>query len=313
MPLPDRAGRLAPAIAAGYLLLGVAVLFGRNLRPGNGAGWLRPANSPTSTEVPGRASSDGRSNQVQAEERQQTILQLLDARGQVTIADLSARFSVSEMTIRRDLAQLEADGLLRRTHGGAARTASGSFEPPFALRARLNLDAKRAIAADVAERSSTARPSSWTAAAPEPRSPRRSSGRNLTVCALNMRVAEILSSSPNTRVMVPGGLIRHGELSLTGPAAERTLADHRFDTYVMTVSAVDASAGFTEWNVEDAAVKRAALESSSRCIVACDSSKFGQTAFARIAALDAADLIVTDADLDADIAAYLRGTVLHIA
>ena len=222
---------------------------------------------------------------VQAEERHQTILQLLDARGQVTIADLSARFSVSEMTIRRDLAQLEGDGLLRRTHGGATRTASGSFEPPFALRARLNLDAKRAIA-----------------------------GRNLTVCALNMRVAEILASSPSTRVMVPGGLIRPGELSLTGPAAERTLADHRFDTYVMTVSAVDVSAGLTEWNVEDAAVKRAALASSSRCIVAADSSKFGQTAFARIAALDAADLIVTDPNLDAEHRNVIAaGTVLHIA
>jgi len=127
-------------------------------------------------------------------------------------------------------------------------------------------------------------------------------------------VADILASSPNTRVMVPGGLIRPGELSLTGPAAERTLADHRFDTYVMTVSAVDASAGLTEWNVEDAAVKRAALASSSRCIVACDSSKFGQTAFARIAALDAADLIVTDSGLAAEHRNVVAaGTVLHIA
>ena len=100
--------------------------------------------------------------------------------------------------------------------------------------------------------------------------------------------------------MVPGGFVRHGELSFFGPAAERTLPDHRFDTYVMTVSAVDVTAGFTEWNVDDAAIKRGALAASARCIVACDSSKFGQTAFARIAGLDAADLIVTDADIDAD-------------
>jgi DeoR/GlpR family transcriptional regulator of sugar metabolism len=251
---------------------------------------------------------------MQAEERQQTILQLLDARGQVTIAELSTRFSVSEMTVRRDLAQLEGDGLLRRTHGGAARTASGSFEPPFAMRARLNLEAKRAIAADVAHRLTDGQTlildggSTGTAIA------EAIVGRNLTVCALNIRVAEILSSSPNTRVMIPGGLIRHGEMSMTGPAAERTLADHRFDTYVMTVSAVDATAGLTEWNVEDASVKRAALASSSRCIVACDSSKFGQTAFARIAPLDAADLIVTDIDLDATHRkAISAGAVIHIA
>jgi DeoR/GlpR family transcriptional regulator of sugar metabolism len=252
---------------------------------------------------------------VQAEERQQTILQLLDARGQITIADLSDRFSVSEMTIRRDLAQLEGEGLLRRTHGGAARTRSGSFEPPFALRSRLNLAAKRAIAGSVARQLQDGQTlildggSTGTAIA------EAIVGRNLTVCALNMRVADILASSPETRVMIPGGLVRHGEQSLVGPAAERTLQDHRFDTFVMTVSAIDVSAGLTEWNVDDAAVKRAALASSSRCIVACDSSKFGQTAFARIAGLDAADLIVTDTELGSAQrdALSVLGTTLHIA
>ena len=236
---------------------------------------------------------------MQAQERQQLILRRLDERGQVAISDLSARMSVSEMTIRRDLAQLEADGLLRRTHGGAVRTHSSSFEPPFALRARLNTEAKRAIAASVAEQLTDGQTiildggSTGTAIA------EAIAGRNLTVCALNMRVAEILVPSAATRVMVPGGFIRHGELSFTGPAAERTLQDHRFDTYVMTVSAVDARAGFTEWNVDDAAVKRSALAASTRCIVACDSSKFGRTAFARIAGLDAADMIITDTDIDA--------------
>jgi len=64
-------------------------------------------------------------------------------------------------------------------------------------------------------------------------------GRNLTVCALNLRVAEILASSPDMRVMVPGGFVRPGELSFTGPSAERPLSDYRFDTYVLTVSAID--------------------------------------------------------------------------
>jgi DeoR/GlpR family transcriptional regulator of sugar metabolism len=218
----------------------------------------------------------------------------------VSISDLSTRLSVSDMTVRRDLAQLEEDGLLRRTHGGATRTASGSFEPPFALRARTNLEAKKAIAAEVARQLVDGQTlvldggSTGTAIA------EALVGRSLTVCALNLRVAEILSGSPATRVMVPGGVIRPGELSLTGPAAERTLADHRFDTYVMTVSAIEASAGLTEWNIEDAAVKRAALASSGRCLVACDSSKFGNVAFARIAGLEAADLFITDAQLAAE-------------
>jgi DeoR/GlpR family transcriptional regulator of sugar metabolism len=252
---------------------------------------------------------------VQADDRKQTILHLLEARGQVTIADLSTRFSVSEMTIRRDLGQLESEGLLRRTHGGAARSSSGSFEPPYAMRARLNLEAKRAIAASVARLVTDGQTLILDGGSTGAAIAEELMGRELTVCALNLRVAQILSSSPATRVMVPGGQIRPGELSLIGPSAQQMLAEHRFDSYVMTVSAVDAGAGLTEWNVDDAAVKRAALAASARCIVACDSSKFGQTAFARIAPLAAADLIVTDVDIDADQrqAVAVGGTTLHIA
>jgi DeoR/GlpR family transcriptional regulator of sugar metabolism len=231
---------------------------------------------------------------VHAEQRQQTILQVLNARGSVSIADLSTRFPVSEMTVRRDLAQLEREGLLRRTHGGATRAGGGSFEPPFALRSRINADAKRAIAAAVADELADGQTIVLDGGTTGVAVAEALVGRNLTVCALNMRVAGILSSSPETRVMVPGGLIRHGELSLVGSSAERTLADHHFDTYVMTVSGLDAEVGLGEWNLDDAAVKRAALAAAARCIVACDSSKFGQTAFARLAPLTAADLIITD-------------------
>lgn len=252
---------------------------------------------------------------MQVEQRHQTILQLLDARGQVTISDLSTRFSVSEMTIRRDLAQLETDGLVRRTHGGATRTGSGSFEPPFALRSRLNQPAKRAIATSVAQQLTDGQTLILDGGSTGMAIAEAIVGRDLTVCALNMRVADILASSPATRVMIPGGVVRHGEQSVVGPAAERTLQDYRFDTFVMTVSALDVGAGLTEWNADDAAVKRAALASSSRCIVACDSSKFGQTAFARIAGLDAADMIVTDAELGAEQrrALSVPDTTLHIA
>lgn len=237
---------------------------------------------------------------MDSDARKQVILDLLGAKGSVTSTELSERFKVSEMTIRRDLTQLEADGLLRRTHGGAVRGPSSSFEPPFAMRARLNVVAKRAIAASVAELVKDGQTLVLDGGTTGQAVAEALVGRKLTVCALNLRVAEILSSSPATKVMVPGGFIRHHELSFTGPAAEQTLRDHRFDTYVMTVSGLSDTAGLTEWTVEDAAVKRAALASSASCIVACDSSKFGQTAFARIAPISAVDVVVTDADLSTD-------------
>ena len=232
--------------------------------------------------------------------RQQTILQLLDARGKVSIGELSGRFSVSEMTVRRELAQLEGEGLLRRTHGGAITVRSGSFEPPLVLRSRLHVAAKQAIAASVAHEVRDGQTLVLDGGSTGIAIAEALVGRAVTVCALNLEAAAVLASSPETTVMVPGGQLRHGERSLVGPAAERTLADHRFDTYLMTASAVDAVAGATEWNVADAAVKRAALASSARCVLACDSSKFGQTAFARVAALDQVDLIITDTALATD-------------
>lgn len=100
---------------------------------------------------------------------------------------------------------------------------------------------------------------------------------------------------------------------MVGPSAAATLEEHRFDTYVMAVSGIDPVHGCTEWNVDDAVVKRVALKVSSRCIVAADATKFGFTAFARVCAIDAVSTVVTDASLgeeDRQRLAAARVTVL---
>jgi DeoR/GlpR family transcriptional regulator of sugar metabolism len=237
---------------------------------------------------------------MDADDRKQQILALLAAKGEVSNAELAERLAVSEMTIRRDLSQLEDEGLLRRVHGGAALAVGSSIEPPFAMRARQHLDAKRAIAAAVATHIKDGQTVVLDGGTTGTTIAEALVGRKLTVCVLNLRVADILNRSPAARVMSPGGFIRHGEQSLSGPITEHTLREHRFDIYIMTVSGISADVGMTEWNVADAAVKRTALDSSARCIVACDSSKFGQTAFVRIAPLSAASLIVTDNALSAN-------------
>ncbi|WP_164520369.1 DeoR/GlpR family DNA-binding transcription regulator [Specibacter cremeus] len=231
---------------------------------------------------------------MNAETRQQDILKQLNNRGEVTIAELSARYNVSEMTVRRDLTQLASAGLVVRTHGGAAPAASGSFEPPFALRSRTNSEAKRRIALAVARQVIDGQTVILDGGTTAVAIAEELVGRNITVCALNLRVADILSADSATRVMVPGGQIRAGESSIIGSQAETSLRGFRFDLYVMTASAASADAGFTEWNVEDAAVKRAALSASRRTIVALDGSKFAKEAFARICGLNDVDLIVTD-------------------
>lgn len=234
---------------------------------------------------------------VNADARQQEMLQLLGELGTLSIGDLATRYEVSEMTIRRDLNQLAAQGLLVRTRGGAAASSSGSFEPPFALRERTRTAAKsdiaRAAAREVVEGQTVLLDGGTTGLAIA----EALSGRNLTVCTLNVRIAQRLATESSMRVMVPGGTIRPGEFSLIGPEAEAMLSRFRFDVYLMTASGVSVDAGITEWNADDAAVKRAALAASRRTVLVADAGKFGAEAFVRVCPLSRVDLLITDAGL----------------
>ena len=84
-------------------------------------------------------------------ERRATIVTMLEARGRVSIAEVSRLTEVSEMTIRRDLEALEREGILKRTHGGAVSVISLSYEPPYIIRKESNRSAKSRIAQRASE------------------------------------------------------------------------------------------------------------------------------------------------------------------
>lgn len=233
------------------------------------------------------------------EDRYQAILRLVAAKGRVSIAELTRQLKVSEMTIRRDLAALDAEGAVRRVRGGAVPVASGSYEPPFTARAKLNAAAKRDIAAEASKLISDGETVIVDGGTTGAAIAAELMGRDITVCTPSLRVADVLSGSSTVRLMIPGGIVRPGERTLIGPAALRIFEDHRFDVYIMTVSGIHVTAGLTEWDLDDAAVKRAALAAANRCIVACDASKFGKTAFGRICQVERADVIVTDSAIPA--------------
>jgi len=111
----------------------------------------------------------------------------------------------------------------------------------------------------------------------------------------------VLADRPGIRLLVPGGEVRPGEQMLVGEVTRNVLAGLRFDTYVMAVGGLSRDDGFTDFSLDDVAVKQAALRSARRTVVACDSSKIGQVGFARIGELGVASILVTDAELaDAD-------------
>jgi DeoR/GlpR family transcriptional regulator of sugar metabolism len=234
---------------------------------------------------------------MNTEDRLALILERLTSTGRVEVAELRAALGVSEMTVRRDLMRLEDDGALRRVRGGATRAPGGSYEPPFLVRARQRTAEKdeigRVVASEILSGDTVLLDGGTTGLAVA----HHLLDTVVTVCPLSLRVAGLLVNSPTIRLLLPGGFVRPGEQSLIGAEVIESLKQHVFDVFVMTASGMSVRTGFTEWNSDDAMAKRAGLASARRCIVACDSSKFGESAFARVADLDQVDLIVTDAGL----------------
>lgn len=248
-----------------------------------------------------------------AQHRHEIILELLQQRGEVSVADLSERAAVSQMTIRRDLEALEHEGVLRRVHGGAIDLASRGYASPYSVRAKRGLDDKarigEAAAAMLSERETVILDVGTTTLQVAKALPRR---RNLVVLTPSLQIANVLAKHRGIRLMVTGGTVTAGELSLVGDLAEEAFSRLRFDTLVMGIGGIDVTSGCTEFSQDDARVKRAALMSVRRCIVVADSSKLGKVTFAKVCPLERVDVLVTDSGAAPEFLAALEAEHVEV-
>jgi DeoR/GlpR family transcriptional regulator of sugar metabolism len=250
-------------------------------------------------------------------ERRLIVRSELMASGEVTIPALADRFVVSEMTIRRDLEALEDEGVARRVRNGAIRVAPRSFEPEFDSRRGDAAGAKAAIgarAAALVDEGETVVIDSGTTALALARALRRR-GLQLTVVTPGVLAAIELAGDPRTRVVLPGGVVRDKELSLIGPSTEEFIAGFNFDVFFLSCAGIDAARGLTDYNMEEARVKKAAMACSRRTVAMLDRSKFDRVYFANVTALDAIDVLITDASSDHPLlrrAEHIGIEVLHV-
>ena len=246
-------------------------------------------------------------------ERRALILDLIAKHGEISVADVSHRVGVSEMTTRRDLATLEKRGALVRLHGRAVAPVSRSYEPPLEVRRDHAPFAKERIgraAAHLIAEGETVILDTGTTTCEVARA--LVGRRNITVLTTSLVIAELLADEPGIRVMLPGGVIRRGERSLVGDLAVQSFGQFRFDTVVLGVGGIDVEVGLTEYNLEDAQVKRAAIATGRRLIVVADASKLGRVAFARICPLGRVDVLVTDDSAPPDTLAALEAAGLEV-
>ncbi|MFE7978881.1 DeoR/GlpR family DNA-binding transcription regulator [Streptomyces shenzhenensis] len=216
--------------------------------------------------------------------------------GSLGVGDLAALTGASEMTIRRDLETLAAQGVLERFRGGARSLLVRGEEPPFALRAQEGVEAKRRIAADVAALiadGETVVLDSGTTCLEVAMALR---GRRITVLPLSLPAVNALADGPGrTALLVPGGRPRPGEGALTGPLTLASLAALRFDTAVVGCCGLTAEQGLTAYDLDDAAVKQAAIRAAQRTVAVADGAKLSRTAHAFVAPAGALHTLVTDA------------------
>jgi DeoR/GlpR family transcriptional regulator of sugar metabolism len=227
--------------------------------------------------------------------RRRALLDAMQRDGEVQVRQLAAELSCSEMTVRRDLDALEHDGVVRRVRGGAIRVQLRRDELPYAARVLDAVDAKRrigrAVAALIADGETVILDSGTTALEVA----RALRGRPVTVLPLGLRILLELADDEAVSLICPGGDVRPGELVVTGDLAEVAFERLRFDTLVLGCCGLHEREGVTTHLPADARVKRAALRSAGRTILASDATKIGLVTFGHVCPLTAAERLVTDA------------------
>jgi DeoR/GlpR family transcriptional regulator of sugar metabolism len=230
--------------------------------------------------------------------RHEQILKILSETGNASVAELGELMGVTEMTIRRDLEALEESSAIKRFHGGAKLVAGSSYEPPIAVREQTNMTLKHNIAHSISNLIMDGKTLILDGGSTGIAIAESLIHHNITVCPLSLRVAWTLAKSSTVKLLMPSGVVRAGELSLSGSETNDYLASHHFDHFIMTASGFSIANGFTEWNLEDAGTKRAALASSSNTIAAIDSSKFDTVGFMKICNINVPNTIVIDDQLE---------------
>lgn len=229
-----------------------------------------------------------------AAERCEKIVQMVDERGSMRVAELSEIFKVTEETIRRDLDKLEQAGRLMRSHGGAVSLQGQSHETPFIEREVTNVEEKKQIAKEavryvqprdriILDASTTA----WYMASLLPDIP-------LTVLTNSIKVATELANKEKIEVISTGGILSSRSMSFVGPLAESCLDLYHVNKAFLSSKGVHLTRGATESNEMQGRLKKRMISIADEVFLLADYSKFGVNEFTQVAPCDAFHTIITD-------------------
>ncbi len=228
-----------------------------------------------------------------AEERRQQLSEVLARRGFADLSWLAAELGVSESTVRRDLTQLEDEGVARRTHGGAVFVSDRFNALNYSAREMTAVVEKQAIGRAVAELLGEDETILLDGGTTTFQVAKNLLNRSLRVVTNSLPIANVLSAASNIELTFVGGYIYPRTGVALGPIVLQTLASLHVN------KAIISTAGITEEGLFNANMlmvesEQRMMASADEVIVAVDSTKFGKKALARICGWDRVNRVVTD-------------------
>jgi DeoR/GlpR family transcriptional regulator of sugar metabolism len=232
---------------------------------------------------------------VFAAERRQLILEMVRANGAVSLRELARVVQTSEVTVRRDVRALEAEGLLDRRHGGAVLPGGFTRESGFPQKSHLATAEKTAIAdlaAGLVEEGEAIVVGAGTTTQELARRLARVPG--LTVVTNSLLVAQALAHANRVEVVMTGGTLRGSNYALVGSGAEQSLQGLRVSKAFLSGSGLTAERGLSTSNMLSASVDRALVQAAAEVVVLADHSKLGTDTMFQTVPTDVITRLVTD-------------------
>src|SRR5260221_5969632 len=236
---------------------------------------------------------------VLVEERRQHVLDLIARQGFVALAELARSLGVSESTLRRDLDYWREKGQVKRIHGGAMFSGDGATLPPLVERTEQQHAEKQAIAPAAVERLRDGDGILLDGGTTTLEVARLLVGRRLQVVTNSLPIAQVLSRTRETDLVMLGGYVYPRTGVALGPMLIRMLDDVHVQQMLMSVSGVTPKGLFNS-NMLLVEAERRMMRCADEVVVLADHTKFGRQALAHLCELGSIDTLITDAATGAD-------------
>jgi len=272
-----------------------------------------PSSKAARPKLP-RPTADSEAAGLAMPERRRRIRDLIQANAQGSVIELAQRFGVSAVTIRGDLAALEHQGAVVRTHGGALPRGD-SDELPIDVKQTLHRAEKVRIAAAALELihgGETIILDSGTTTAEIAKQIRTLKIPSINVITNAINIAVLLANAPHVNVIMPGGILRQKSWSLSGPQAEQGLSTLQADILFLGVDSLDPEIGLMTPYLLEAQLNAQMIRIARQIVAVTDSSKLSRRSLSVISPVDQVDLLITDNGADAKCIEAIRAKGVEV-